>query len=212
MQYMELELAISYHSFQNISDYWAIKMFAGNKDFKDIMGRDKFKNIRVFLTMHPPFQTQHYYNLSSDDLLYHSNVFLNRFITRITQVAMPHGAEAFNESTMSNKSRTRSRTYMPNKPSKYGIRFYSLVSHKFSYLFSLFDNGSGNFVNVPAALRYTDLFRELKTPLEKVFKEQGKEDDLKTASALWTSQIGRMTKTITSSDLPKNQLQACLHG
>ena len=140
-------------------------MFAGNQDFKDQIGRDQLKRIRDCLTLHGSFETQDYQNLSTDDLLYDSRGFLNRFITRITKVAVPYGAAAFDEATMSTKARTRSRTYMPNKPSKYGIRFYSLVSHIFLYLFSFFDDGSGNPADVPSALRYTKLFCELKTPL-----------------------------------------------
>ena len=72
---------------------------------------------------------------------------------------------------------------MPKKPSKYGIRFYSLVSHTFLYLFSFFDNGSGNLADVPAALRYTELFCELKTPLEKTLSDLGTTDDLKTVGS-----------------------------
>ena len=200
-QYIGLEIAMSFNSFHTISDYWSNKMFAGNQDFKDQMGRDRFKRIRGCLTLHAPFETQDYHNRAIHDPLYYSRSFLNRFITRITKVAVPYGAAAFDEATMSTKARTRSRTYMPNKPSKYGIRFYSLVSHTFSYLFSFFDNGSGNLADVPAALRYTELFCELKTPLEKTFADLGTTDDLKTASALWTAQIGHMTQKLPSCDL-----------
>ena len=143
--YIGLEIAMSFNTFNSISDYWSTKMFSGNKDFKDVMGRDTFKWIRGCLTLHHPFATADFHQRSAADPLYHSRTFLNRFITRITQVAVPYGASAFDEASMSTKARTRSRTYMPNKPSKYGIIFYSFVSHAFSYLFSFFDNGSGNF-------------------------------------------------------------------
>ena len=98
---------------------------------------------------------------------------------------------------METKARTRSKSYMPNKPSKYAVRFYTLVGHAFSYLFSLFDNGSGNFEEAPAAMRYTEIFRDLKTPLEKLYTDLAKKEDLKKASALWVAQIGHMTKKKT---------------
>ena len=55
-------------------------------------------------------------------------------------------------------------------------------------------------------MRYTELFRELKCPLENLFKDQGKEEDLKKASSLCIAQIGYMTKKIPSSDLPSKLL------
>ena len=144
---------MSFNTFNSISDYWSTRMFAGNKDFRNVMGRDQFKRIRGCLTLHHPFATIDFHQRSADPL-YHSRAFLNRCIALITQVAVPYGASAFDEASMSTKARTRSRTYMPNKPSKYGIRFYSLVSHAFSYLFPFFDNGSGNFLPVPTSMRY----------------------------------------------------------
>ena len=90
---------------------------------------------------------------------------------------------------METKARTRSKSYMPNKPSKYAVRFYALVGHAFSYLFSLFDNGSGNFEDAPAAMRYTENFRDLKTPLEKLHTDLAKTEDLKKASALWIAKL-----------------------
>ena len=202
--YIGLEIAMTFNSFSNISDYWFTKMFAGNKHFKDVMGRDTFKRIRGCLTLHHPFATEDFHQRSSADPLYHSHIFLNKFITRITQVSVPYGDSAFDEASMSTKARTISMTYMPNKPSKYGIIFYSLVSHALSYLFAFFDNESGNFLTVPASMRYTELFRELKCQLENFFKDQGKEEDLKKASALWIAQIGHMTKKSPRLTYPAN--------
>ena len=43
-------------------------------------------------------------------------------------------------------------------------------------------------------MRYTEIFRDLKTPLEKLYTDLAKKEDLKKASALWVAQIGHMTK------------------
>ena len=58
------------------------------------------------------------------------------FIRRIVCVAVPLGSSAFDEATMGTKARTRALIYVPNKPEKYGIRFYALVGHKYQYIFS----------------------------------------------------------------------------
>ena len=193
-QYIGLEIAMSFNFFSQIRDYWSTKMFAGNEDFKNVMSRDKFMNVRASLKLHPPLPTTEFFNTSSEDPLYFARQLFNRFIIRCSQVAVPYGPAAFDEASMETKARTRSKSYMPNKPSKYAVRFYALVGHAFSYLFSLFDNGSGNFEDAPAAMRYTEIFRDLKTPLEKLYTDLAKKEDLKKASALWVAQIGHMTK------------------
>ena len=108
--YIGLEIAMSFNSFNNISDYWSTKMFARNKDFKDVMGRDVFKRIRGCLKLHHPFATEDFHKSSAADPLHNSRTFLNRFVTRITQVSVPYGASAFDEASMITKARTRSRT------------------------------------------------------------------------------------------------------
>ena len=105
-QYIGLEIAISFNSFHTISDYWSNKIFAGNHDFKNKMGRDRFKRIRGCLTLHAPFEIQDYHNRSSDDPLYHLRSFLKRFITRITKVAVPYGAAAFDEAARQHSLRS----------------------------------------------------------------------------------------------------------
>ena len=133
--------------------------------------KDNFQNVRASLKLHPPLPTTEFFNTSSEDPLYFARHLFNRFIIRCSQVAVPYGPAAFDEASMETKARTRSKSYMPNKPSKYAVRFYALVGHAFSYLFSLFDNGSGNFEEAPAAMRYTEIFRDLKTPPEKLYTD-----------------------------------------
>ena len=158
------------------------------------MFRDNFQNARASLKLYPPLPITEFFKRSSEDPLYFARHLFNRFIIRCSQVAVPYGPAAFDEASMETKARTRSKSYMPNKPSKYAVRFYALVGHAFSYLFSLFDKRSGNFEDTPAAMRYTEKFRALKTPLEKLYTDLAKTEDLKKSKALWIAQIGHMTE------------------
>ena len=108
--YSSLDIDMYFNTFNNISDYWSTKMFSGNKDFKDIMGRDVFDRIRGCLKLHHPFETEDFHKKSDVDPLYHSHTFLNRCITRITQVAVPYSTSAFDEAILSTKARKRSMT------------------------------------------------------------------------------------------------------
>lgn len=200
-QYIGLEIAMSFMRYQKISDYWSNKKFAGHSHFRETMSRDRFKKIRGSLTLHPEFDSQESYDRASSDPLYHSRSFLNTFIGRIVAVAVPLGSSAFDEATMGTKARTRARTYMPNKPEKYGIRFYALVGHKYQYIFSLFDNGSGHDNCIPPVLRYVDIFRDLRAPITKLYQENGREKMLEKPTSLWVAQIGHMTKKLKSNDV-----------
>ena len=138
------------------------------------MVRDRFKEIRGSLSLHMEFDAQESHDRASCDPLYHSRSFLNNFIRRIVSVAVPLGSSVFDEATMGTKARTRALTYIPNKPEKYGIRFYALLGHKYQYIFSLFDNSSGHSNTIPPALRYVDLFRDIRTPITKLYEERGR--------------------------------------
>jgi hypothetical protein len=87
---------------------------------------------------------------------------------------------------------------MPNKPMKYGIRFYACVGSREMYCHSFWDNGSGNKVPLSPAERYTQLFRDLRTPFHKAYADDpsGKVSGVAkdTASALWTLQMAHQTK------------------
>ena len=165
------------------------------------MPRDRFQNIRGSLTLHPAFDSQETHDRASSDPLYHSRSFLNTFVGRIVSVAVPLGSSAFDEATMGTKARTRAKTYMPNKPEKYGIRFYALVGYKYQYIFSLFDNGCGHSNSIPPVLRYVDIFRDLRTPITKLYQENDRAKVLDKPSALWVAQIGHMAKKLKSNEV-----------
>lgn len=161
-----------FNSSNNIYDYWYNKIFSGREYFNNILSRDMFNRVNDCLKLNQQLETKDYHNNFSTDPLCHYRTFMNRCIFRITQVAVLYGSSVFEKSIMIEKFRMRSRTYMLNKPSKYGITLYSFLSRTSSCLFFFFDNGSDKFLPVPAYIKYNAFFRELKCLLKKLFKEQ----------------------------------------
>jgi hypothetical protein len=89
---------------------------------------------------------------------------------------------------------------MPNKPIKYGIRFYAIVGSREVYCHSFWDNGSGYRLPTSQAEQYTQLFRDLRTPFDKAYADDptgkvfGVAKD--SASALWSLQMAHQTKKL----------------
>ena len=92
---------------------------------------------------------------------------MRHFVEHSAKIAVPNGACVLDESTLRSKGRCRGVTYLPSKPDKYGIRFYTVCGKKYIYLFTFFDNGSGNKVP-PVVVRYTDIFGDLRRPIKDV--------------------------------------------
>jgi Transposase IS4 len=122
-------------------------MFLGNDDVKRIMSRDRLTEIRSSLKCYP----EHDHAVAVVDPLWHSRIMLHHFMKNAASVAVPKGCSALEENTIRCKARTGARSYMKSKPVKFGIRFYAVVGWKHAYVHSLWDNGSGNKINVPPA-------------------------------------------------------------
>jgi hypothetical protein len=71
---------------------------------------------------------------------------------------VPLGVSALDENGCATKARTKAKTYSPNKPEKYGNRFYAVVRHQNCYLSSMFDNPAGNLMGIPAIHDYCYFF------------------------------------------------------
>lgn len=67
-------------------------------------------------------------------------------------MAVPTGCSALDENT-------------------YGVRFYAVVGSKYQYLFSFWDNGSGNRTGISPVAAYTSVFRDLRTPVDQAFSQ-----------------------------------------
>ena len=74
-----------------------------------------------------------------------------------SSVAVPMGALALDEASCQTSARMHAKSYMPNKPIRYGIQFYASVSVREVYCHSIvLDNGSGNKLPLsPASMELT---------------------------------------------------------
>ena len=73
-------------------------------------------------------------------------------------VAYTLGVFSLDEASIRTIGRCRAKTFMPNKPLKYGIRFYALNDWKSLYLQSFFDNGAGNEMGLTCEERFLQVF------------------------------------------------------
>ena len=78
-KHIGLEDAMYFNSFNRISDYWSRKKVSGNSDFVAIISRDRFKDIRVSLSLHYQFDANDLHTKSTTDSLYNCTPFFNFF-------------------------------------------------------------------------------------------------------------------------------------
>ena len=185
-----LEIATSVARCNDIKDYWGQKMFLGCPGFSAVMSRSDFQRIRSGLTLHPKYA----HDEAVADPLWRSRHVLNHFVQNSASVAVPLGATSLDETTIRCKARTRARTCMNSKPTKYGIRFYSVVSWKEAYLHTFWDNGSGNETRTNSAESYCALFRGLRGVFHRNFSKRSVVSPKK-PSALWIMQLAHQHKS-----------------
>ena len=192
--YIGLELGMSLLKFNEISKYWSRGSFLGHDTYKDTMSRQRFQEIRSCVRFHS--QSSYDAELASSDPLWFCRSLLDQFIRRSATIAVPLGVSALDENSCATKARTKAKTYSPNKPAKYAIRFYAVVGHRYCYLSSMFDNRAGNSTGIAAIDDYCRLFRTLRTPYNNVMgKDQSKDSLANTPSALWVCMMGHQTAT-----------------
>ncbi|GMF49486.1 unnamed protein product [Phytophthora fragariaefolia] len=169
--YIGLEIAMSFNPVTEMKELWSQKPFMGQADFGSTMARNRFEAIRARFQVHSP---------GSADF---------------AAIAVPIGAVSLDENTVRTKARSSAKTYMPSKPDKYGVRFYSVVGWKSLYTYSVWDNGSGNRIRATAAERYVDVFPALRTAMFRTLERDEIPTKRKDASALWVAMCGHLTKT-----------------
>jgi hypothetical protein len=162
LAYVWLELGMSLVKYNSIRSYWASGAFLGHETFRETMYKNRFGEIRSCVR----FEAKELYDPvnANNDPLWFAQSLLDNFIRRSAELAVPVGISALDENTCATKARTRAKTYSPNKPAKYGIRFYAVVGHKYCYLTSMFDNRTGNGTGVEGVHDYHLLFKQLRTP------------------------------------------------
>jgi hypothetical protein len=190
--YIGLEMGMSLLRYNDIKKYWAEGSFVGHETFRDTMSRNRFQEIRSCIS----FLSPKAYDAATahDDPLWTCRSLLDHFIRRSADIAVPLGISALDENSCATKARTRAKTYSPNKPDKYAIRFYAVVGHKHCYLSSMFDNRAGNNTGVEGVHDYCRLFRTLRTPYYRVIGSDATKDSLAdTPSSLWVCMMGHQT-------------------
>ena len=193
--YLGLEIAMSFMHCNDIYDYWSSKQFLGSRDIPRVMSRNKFTQIRSCVKLYPTYN----HDVAVSDPLWHSRIILEHFIKNASNIAVPDGPVAIDENTIRCKGRTKAKTYMKNKPVKFGIRFYALAGWKHTYLHSLWDNGRGNKLKFSPASRYCSVFQDMRQSFDTFITNDPEEIILPdSASALWSLQISKMHQVLKS--------------
>ena len=129
-KFIGLELAMSIVKFNAIEDYWSQSLFTGHADFKRVMIRYDFTNIRSSLT----FEPQYSHAMTVMDPLWHSRKIMMNFLRNCAATVVSIGVLCFGENTIRCKARTGARSYIKSKPVKYGIRLYAMCGWRYTYL------------------------------------------------------------------------------
>jgi len=193
LAYVGLELGMSLLKFNDIKKYWAKGSFLGHETFRETMSRNRFQKIRASVR----FISKAAYDPegAASDPLWYSRSLLDQFIKKSASIAVPLGASALDENSCPTKARTRAKTYCPNKPAKYAIRFYAVVGHQYCYMSTMYDNRAGNTTGISGIDDYNRVFPIMKAPYNNIIKSDRSKDSLvNTPSALWISMMGQQCK------------------
>jgi hypothetical protein len=194
MAYIGLEVAMSFVKLNKVKDYWADKMFIQQKDFQGVMSRNLFQDICGSVMLHDPGMYDH--AVASADPLHHSRNLLGHFLRNSAKVAVPVGTSALDENSARTKATCPAVTFNAEKPDKFAIRFYCVVSTAHTYVHSMMDNRSGNKTQQTAPEAYCQLFSELCTPYNNcIANSSNLEVKADSASAGWVLQMVHQTKT-----------------
>ncbi len=189
MAYVGLEIAMSFVQLNAIHDYWSGKMFLQQHDFKKVMSRDDFTTLRGSVMLHDPDLYNH--TLASNDPLHHSRALLAHFLQHAAKIAVPVGTSALDENSAHTKARTKAKCFNAEKPDKFAVRFYVVVSSAFTYVHSMMDNRSGNTTRETAPEAYCRLFRDLRTPFNNIIQDSSQNHNIvkyDSPSACWVLQ------------------------
>lgn len=163
-------------------------MFLGTRDFSNVLSRNDFSDIRRCIRIYPSYDN----DIAARDPLWHSRVIMNAFFRSAANIAVPTGVQTFDEISVRCSARTMAKTYMPNKPIKYGIRFYAIIGNPSMYIHSIYDNNSGSRIGMSPADAYCSLIRFLRGVAMRKFDQ--KMDKRDSASALRCLQIAHQTQ------------------
>ena len=166
-------------------------MFSGHSDFKETMSRTDFQKIRANLVLRDPFNYSH--SEASADPLWYSRKLMEHFQRNIAKVAVSIGTSALDEASVPTKARSTASSYIPNKPDKYDIRFYSVVGSRNTYISSLVDNRPRNKTRLSGPEEFCRLFRDMRAPYNRVLTDLFIVDK-NSPFAIWILQMSHQTK------------------
>ncbi|CAN0060613.1 unnamed protein product, partial [Heterosigma akashiwo] len=173
MAYVGLEIATSIVHFNNLKDYWSKGMFRGYPDFKNVMSRTTFQNIRGSLKFYPSIPSE-----ALNNPLWHSKFILEHIRMNIAALAVSVGAAGFDENSLRCKAACAAVTYIPSKPDEWAIRFYVLCAWLLPLMLMFWDNNAGNTTGANPAKIFAQKFGQKKS-------QQWIKIPKNTPSALW---------------------------
>lgn len=186
--------AMSLIRLRQIKHYWSTKMFLGQSDFKALMSRNRFEAIRgaIRLVLTENVTPQ----LRGEDPLWHSRALIQELNRNCISLAAPRCVFAIDEATLATKARTRAKSYIPSKPDKFGIRFYTVVEWRSLYVLSVWDNGRGNLSQKSEVDRFLEVFPEMRAHARQVSCTGSN----CSARALWAVMIALQSKRIRAEN------------
>ena len=187
-----LEIALSISGIRVMRDAWSNKMFVRNNDIKSVMSRDRFMEIRSHIQISVSRDSSD--NRNFNDPLVKTRGLMGHFLKNSADIAVPTGSMALDENTMRSRARSLAITYNPNKPDKFGVRYYILAGTKYQYIYTFFDNGRGNSTGLSGVGRFCKVFTSLRRNIINHYDNYNGHD-ITSPSALWTCMVGLFVKT-----------------
>ncbi len=121
---------------------------------------------------------------------------MEHFTRNSSTLVAPIGTSALDKNAARTKARSRARTCMPNKPDKYGVRFYTVVSTTNCYVSNINDNCAGNETGYMGAADFCRVFGDMRTPYRNGVEGANSRIEGSSPSALWLLQMALQTKRL----------------
>lgn len=115
-----------------LNDLWSKRY--GLPIFRDTMARDRFREIKKYLRF--DVKSTRRTRLQSDKFCLASFV-VQRFVENSQKCYVPEESLTIDEQLFPTKARCRFTQYMPNKPDKFGIKFWILAELKSKYCLNI---------------------------------------------------------------------------
>jgi len=132
LQFVGLQYARGLYNKNIPLDYLWNKDF-GIQLFPNTMPRSKFRHVSKILR----FDQKSNRAARSNDRFTHIREIFERFVSNCSTKYVPEASLTVDEQLLPHKSRCKWITFMPNKPDKYGLKFWAMVEVENKYVISL---------------------------------------------------------------------------